>query len=62
MVFRAMKVLPNGRQICENCGHIVFPNNMAFRCPCPKCLEVNLSPRIRSFWIEAQKKKLAPGK
>jgi len=45
--FRVMKVLQNGRQICENCGHIVFPNDMAFRCPCPKCLEANFSPRIR---------------
>jgi len=45
--FRLMKVLSNGRQICEKCGHIVFPNDMAFRCPCPKCIVVNLSSRIR---------------
>jgi predicted RNA-binding Zn-ribbon protein involved in translation (DUF1610 family) len=42
-----MTVLDNGRMICKNCGHIVFPNDKAFRCPCPKCLEVVLSPRFR---------------
>lgn len=45
--FRPMKVLSNGRQICETCGHIIFPDDKAFRCPCQKCLDVNLSPRIR---------------
>jgi Zn finger protein HypA/HybF involved in hydrogenase expression len=38
-----MTVLSDGRLICHNCGHIVFPNDAAFRCPCPNCLEVNLS-------------------
>jgi hypothetical protein len=45
--FRAMKILSNGRQICENCGHIIFPNDAAFKCPCQRCLEVDFSPRIR---------------
>jgi len=36
--FGAMKVLENSRQICENCGHIVFPDDKAFLCPCQKCL------------------------
>jgi predicted RNA-binding Zn-ribbon protein involved in translation (DUF1610 family) len=45
--FRPMTVLDNGRMICKNCGHIIFPNDKAFRCPCPKCLEVVLSPRLR---------------
>jgi hypothetical protein len=45
--FRAMKVLPNGRQICENCGHIIFPDDTAFKCPCRKCLEITFSPRVR---------------
>jgi hypothetical protein len=26
--FRPMTVLPNGRLICKNCGHIVFPNDL----------------------------------
>jgi hypothetical protein len=47
--FRAMKVLENGRQICEACGHIVFPEDRAFWCPCQKCLEARLSPRIKSM-------------
>ena len=45
--FREMKVLANGRQICEHCGHIAFPNDTTFKCPCQKCLEVDFSPKIR---------------
>jgi hypothetical protein len=45
--FAPMTVLSDERLICENCGHIVFPNDSAFRCPCPKCLEINFSPRFR---------------
>jgi len=29
-----MRVLENGRQICDSCGHIVFPDDEAFWCPC----------------------------
>src|SRR5580704_2490457 len=56
--FRAMKVLSNGRQICENCGHIVFPKDEAFRCPCQKCLEVVFSPRIRRLRPESRNRKI----
>lgn len=28
--FREMTVLNNGRQICEKCGHIVFPEDRVF--------------------------------
>jgi formylmethanofuran dehydrogenase subunit E len=42
-----MEVLPNGRMICKSCGHIVILNDAAFRCPCSKCLELVLSPRMR---------------
>ena len=45
--FRPMTVLPNGRLICKHCGHIVFPNDTAFMCPCSKCLEISFSPRVR---------------
>jgi hypothetical protein len=45
--FRPMQILENGRQICENCGHIVFPNDDAFWCPCPACIKTQFSPRIR---------------
>jgi hypothetical protein len=45
--FPSMTVLSNGRLICQNCGHIVFPNDTAFRCPCQKCLEINFSPSVR---------------
>src|SRR6266567_836658 len=41
--FKAMHVLENGRQICEHCGHIVFPTEQAFWCPCQKCVEVQFS-------------------
>jgi hypothetical protein len=47
--FHRMMVLPNGRSICEKCEHIVFPHDTAFRCPCPKCLEISCSPRIRKI-------------
>jgi hypothetical protein len=45
--FNPMKVLSNRRPICETCGHITFPSDARFRCPCPKCLEGDFSPRIR---------------
>jgi hypothetical protein len=38
-----MRVLENGRQICESCGHIAFPEDRAFWCPCLRCLEVRFS-------------------
>lgn len=46
--FRPLKTLGNGRQICENCGHIVFPEDRAFRCPCQECIKAQFSPRLRS--------------
>ena len=45
--FHRMMVLTYGRLICEKCGHIAFPNDTTFRCPCAKCLEINFSPRVR---------------
>jgi hypothetical protein len=47
--FHPMRLLSNGRLICEKCGHIVFPNDTAFRCPCQKCLEIHFSPRVRGL-------------
>jgi hypothetical protein len=47
--FRAMRVLENERQICENCGHIVFPEDRAFWCPCQKCLDVRFSPELQQM-------------
>lgn len=38
--FKAMRVLENEREICENCGHIAFSNDNGFRCPCQKCLKL----------------------
>lgn len=45
--FRDMRLLENGRQICENCGHIVFPEDRAFWCPCLKCVEARFLPITR---------------
>lgn len=42
-----MTAVANGRLICEKCGHIVFPNDKAFRCPCQKCVKIDFSPRFR---------------
>ena len=44
--FRQMTDLSNGRLICKGCGHIIFLNDKAFRCPCSKCLEIKFSPRL----------------
>ncbi len=45
--FPPMTVLSNGSLICPNCGHIVIPDDSAFKCPCRKCLEIDFSPRVR---------------
>jgi hypothetical protein len=45
--FYPMTVLENGRMVCKSCGHIIFPNDTAFRCTCAKYMKVNLSPRLR---------------
>jgi len=47
--FRMMRVVENGRQICENCGHIEFPSDQAFWCPCQKCLAARFSPRMQNM-------------
>jgi len=48
--FRTMRVLENGRQICEHCGHIIFPQDYAFWCPCQKCVDVNFSLKYSRFF------------
>jgi hypothetical protein len=47
--FNGMRVLENGRQICEKCGHIVFPEDRAFWCPCQKCLDMRFSPELQKY-------------
>jgi|ERR1700733_6029539 hypothetical protein len=47
--FQEMKLLTNGRMICERCGHIEFPEGQAFFCPCMKCVEISLSRRLHNF-------------
>jgi hypothetical protein len=48
--FRVMRVLENGRQICEHCGHIIFHQDRAFWCPCQKCVEVHFSLKNARFF------------
>ena len=51
-----MDVLSTGRLICKHCG-IAFPNDLAFRCPCLKCLEIAFPPtvrRVQQRWLEGQ--------
>src|ERR1700680_863144 len=50
--FRPMTVLPNGRLVCENCGHTSFPEDEAFKCPCSKCLKSSVwdNPNVRRPW------------
>jgi hypothetical protein len=47
--FKPMRVLGNYRQICEGCGHIVFPHDDAFLCPCQRCLAARFSPAGRLY-------------
>jgi hypothetical protein len=54
--FRPMRVLENARQICEKCGHILFPEDKAFWCTCQKCLDARVSSKeqkhFRIFDVE----------
>jgi hypothetical protein len=45
--FKPMKILDNGRQICEHCGHIIFPDGEAFWCPCQKCIQIQFSSKLK---------------
>jgi hypothetical protein len=47
--FPPMTVLSNERLICSNCDHIVIPNDTAFKCRCPRFLEIDLSPSVRGL-------------
>jgi hypothetical protein len=44
---KAMRLLENGSQVCENCGHIVFRENKAFWCPCQKCLSSRFETMLK---------------
>lgn len=46
--FLLMKTLSSGGLICESCGHIVFVDDLSFRCPCRKCTEIGFSARVRN--------------
>jgi hypothetical protein len=37
--FRQMAALPDGRFVCDKCGHLETPGNEQFDCPCQKCFE-----------------------
>jgi ribosomal protein S27AE len=37
--FRPMVPHPDGRYICDKCGHTAHPGNTKYKCRCPKCLE-----------------------
>jgi hypothetical protein len=54
-VFKAMKVSENGRQIGESCGHIVFPADDVFWCPCQKCLKSRFAPRLKNLVLRTAK-------
>jgi hypothetical protein len=51
--FRVMRILENGRQICEEWGHIIFPHDRAFWCPCQRCLKARFSRTV----LDAQREK-----
>ena len=44
--FRPMVAHLDGRYICDKCGHTVHPDDVKYRCRCPKCVDLAL-PRDR---------------
>jgi ribosomal protein S27AE len=38
--FLPMVAHVDGRYICGKCGHTACPEDAAYRCHCPKCLEL----------------------
>jgi len=32
---------------CSNCGHLAMPKHPNFKCPCTKCIAINLRSRVR---------------
>lgn len=45
--FLPMVAHVDGRYICGKCGHIAYPDDAAYVCRCPKCLELAVA-RIAS--------------
>ncbi len=41
--FHLMSPLTGDRLMCQQCGHITFPGDPVFRCPCAKCLKIDSS-------------------
>ena len=39
--FRPMIRHVDGRHICNKCGHLARPDDYNFKCPCPKCVDLN---------------------
>lgn len=35
--------------LCSNCGHLAMPKHPGFKCPCKKCVAVNLRSRMRPW-------------
>ena len=38
--FRPMVAHPNGRFVCNKCGHLAIPSDNTFECACWRCLEL----------------------
>jgi len=40
-LFKTMRDAKNERHVCDNCGHMVTPNDPDFVCICNKCRQLN---------------------
>jgi hypothetical protein len=45
--FHLLQASTDDKLICNNCGHMVFPSDTAFRCACSKCIKIDSSLRHR---------------
>jgi hypothetical protein len=34
--------------LCDSCGHLVVPQNPAFKCTCAHCVQIEKAPKLRS--------------
>ena len=35
--------------LCASCGHLWMPQQPEFKCPCSKCIALNLRNRVQSY-------------
>jgi hypothetical protein len=52
--FMLMRALDEKSYVCDNCGHVVVPDNRVFCCPCNHCEEMrSFTPLNGRNWTSA---------